>query len=145
MKKDAKIVDSRSWFILPAILACLPIRAGGVFCSSNQSAEYIPSFDRNSAIDDADIAYYNMPGTVFLRPGLSFNLSNQTILQRATVRTLGNPVLGDRTYVSHDPVWLVPNVYGVWRGGGRALFDVSSRALGCSLEFGIDFRCHLPR
>ena len=104
------------------LLARIPGQAGGVFCNSSQSAEYIRSFDRNSAVDDADIVYYNMAGTVNLRPGFSFNLSNQTILQRATVRTLGNPVLGDRTYESRNPVWLVPNVYLAYRSGRWAGF-----------------------
>jgi len=104
------------------VLAWLPVHAGGVFYSSNQSAEYIRSFDRNSAIDAADIAYYNMAGTVNLRPGLSLDLSNQTILQWATVRTLGNPVLGDRNYESRNPSWFVPNLYAVYRKDRWAVF-----------------------
>jgi len=106
----------------PLLAACLPGLAGGVFCNSNQSAQYIRSFDRNSALDGADIAYYNMAGTVNLPAGLSFDLSNQTILQRATVRTLGNPVLGDRAYVSRNPVWVVPNMYAVYRRERWAVF-----------------------
>ena len=74
-----------------ACLACAGARAGGVFCNSNQSAEYIGCLDRNSALDGADIAYSNMAGTVCLPPGLSLNLSNQVILQRAWVDTVGNP------------------------------------------------------
>ena len=50
------------------VLPCLHAAAGGVFYNSNQSAEYIRTFDRNSAIDNADIVYYNMAGTVNLRP-----------------------------------------------------------------------------
>ena len=86
-----------------AAAAWCPGHAGGVFVNSNQSAEYIRSFDRNSALDGADIAYYNMAGTARLPPGFTGNLSNQTILQRATVRPLGNPVLGGRTYGSVNP------------------------------------------
>ena len=104
------------------VLPCLHAAAGGVFYNSNQSAEYIRTFDHNSAIDNADIVYYNMAGTVNLRPGLSFNLSNQTILQWATVRTLGNPVLGDRNYESRNPAWVVPNVYAVYRRHRWAVF-----------------------
>ena len=104
------------------LFAWVPGRAGGVFYNSNQSAEYIRSFDRNSAIDAADIAYYNMAGTVNLPPGSTFSLSNQTILQWATVRTLGSPVLGDRNYESRNPVWLVPNLYAVYRKDRWAVF-----------------------
>jgi long-subunit fatty acid transport protein len=103
------------------VVGC-PGHGGGVFYNSNLSAEYIRSFDRNSAIDDADCVAYNMAGTVRLRPGLSFNVSNQSILQRATVRTQGNPVLGDRTYTSRNPVWLVPNIYVAYRKGRWAVF-----------------------
>ena len=91
------------------LLAALPAPAGGVFYNSNQSAQYIRSFDRNSAIDAADIVYYTRAGTVLLPPGFSLDLSNQVIFQRATVRTLGNPALGDRRYGSGNPVWVVPN------------------------------------
>jgi len=108
--------------LLLAMLAPKAVRAGGVFYNSNQSAEYIRSFDRNSAIDDADIVYYNMAGTVNLRPGLTFNLSGQTILQWATVRTLGNPALGDRNDESSNPAWLLPNVYAAYRKDRWAAF-----------------------
>lgn len=116
-----------------AAAAWCPGHAGGIFVNSNQSAEYIRSFDRNSALDAADIAYYNMAGTVCLPPGLTGNLSNQTILQRATVRPLGNPVLGDRTYRSDNPVWLVPNFYLVYRhrrwAGFTALQTIGATAV----------------
>jgi hypothetical protein len=118
-----------------AMIAWLPGHAGGVFYNSNQSAEYIRSFDRNSAVDGADIAHYNMAGTVNLRPGLTFNVSNQTILQWATVRTLGNPVLGDRSYESGNPVWLVPNLYAAYAaalaaGASPALARAEAAAAG---------------
>lgn len=114
-----------------AFAACLPGHGGGVFCNSNQSAEYIRSFERNSALDGADIAYYNPAGTVRLRPGWSFNVSNQTLFQRATVRTLGNPALGDRTYRSDNPIWLLPNAYAVYRGAGWAAFT-SLQSIGAT-------------
>jgi len=107
---------------LMILLAALPAPAGGVFYNSNQSAQYIRSFDRNSAIDAADIVYYNLAGTVLLPPGFSLDLSNQVIFQRATVRTLGNPALGDRRYGSGNPVWVVPNAYLAYRRGGWAIF-----------------------
>ena len=98
------------------------LTAGGVFYNSNQSAEYLRTFDRNSAIDNADIVYYNMAGTVRLKEGLTFNVSNQTIFQQATVETRGNPVLGDRVYRSDNPAWCVPNAYGAYRKGPLAVF-----------------------
>jgi len=108
-----------TWLVLGALP---PLTAGGVFYNSNKSAEFFRTFDRNSAIDNADIVYYNMAGTVKLPEGLSFNLSNQSIFQRATVRSIDNPVVGDRTYTSNNPVLAVPNAYGAYRKGDWAFF-----------------------
>jgi long-chain fatty acid transport protein len=109
-----------SLLILGAGTSAFP---GGIFYNSNQSAEYMRTFERNSAIDNADAVYYNMAGTVKLKEGWTFNLSNQTIFQWATVTTKGNPVLGDnKKYESHNPAWLVPNFYLNYRKGDLALF-----------------------
>lgn len=113
----------RGLLITSLILGTLPpATAGGVFYNSNQSAEYFRTFDRNSAIDNADIVYYNMAGTVKLREGWTFNLSNQTIFQKATVETKGNPVVGNRKYESNNPVWSVPNLYAAYRKTNWSLF-----------------------
>lgn len=113
----------RRTFLLAALaVGAVPLAAGGIFYNSNQSAEYFRTYDRNSAIDNADIVYYNMAGTVRLREGWTFNLSNQSLFQRATVQTEGNPVLGDRTYVSKNPVLAVPNGYAAYRRGNWAFF-----------------------
>ncbi len=113
----------KSW-LLPALFlgALPPATAGGIFYNSNQSAEYFRTFDRNSAIDNGDIVYYNMAGTVRLNEGWTFNFSNQSIFQKATVRTKDNPVVGDRTYESNNPALLVPNFYGSYRKGDWAFF-----------------------
>lgn len=112
----------RTLLLSSLILGALPAMAGGIFYNSNQSAEYFRTFDRNSALDNADIVYYNMAGTVKLREGWTLNLSNQSIFQRATVKTEGNPVVGDRTYTSNNPVLVVPNVYAACRKGDWTLF-----------------------
>jgi hypothetical protein len=96
--------------------------AGGVFYNSNQSAEYIRTFDRNAALDNADIVYYNMAGTVKLPEGLTFNLSNQSIFQWANVETEGNPVVGNRDYESNNPAWFVPNFYAAYRKSNWCVF-----------------------
>ncbi|NTV75643.1 MAG: hypothetical protein HGA66_15745, partial [Holophaga sp.] len=99
-----------------------PAAAGGIFYNSNQSAEYIRMFDRNSAIDNADIVYYNMAGTTRLKDGWTFNFSDQMIFQKATVRTIGNPAVGDKTYTSDNPVLIVPNFYLAYRKDTWAAF-----------------------
>jgi hypothetical protein len=99
-----------------------PAAAGGIFYNSNQSAEYIRMFDRNSAVDNADIVYYNMAGTPRLKDGWTFNISNQSIFQKATVRTIDNPVVGDHTYTSDNAVMLVPNFYAAYKKNDWAAF-----------------------
>lgn len=110
----------RNVFILLALGATA--QAGGVFYNSNQSAEYFRTYDRNSAIDNADAAYYNMAGTVRLPEGFTLNLSNQSLFQSTEVRTLGNPVLGDRSYTTTTPAWFVPNGYLVYRKDDWSIF-----------------------
>ncbi|MDR3671503.1 MAG: hypothetical protein P4L36_11700 [Holophaga sp.] len=116
-----------------SLIACalVPVQAGGVFQNSNQSAEYIRTFDRNSAVDNADIVYYNMAGTPRLRPGWTFNVSNQTLFQKATVATGGNPVLGDRQYRSDNPIWFLPSVYAAYRKDAWAAF-AALQAIGAT-------------
>ncbi|HJV48368.1 MAG TPA: hypothetical protein VJ549_03740 [Geothrix sp.] len=113
----------RNLLLYSLALGALPLGAGGIFYNSNQSAEYFRTFDRNSAIDNADIVYYNMAGTVKLGQGWTFNLSNQSIFQKATVETKGNPVVGDRRYESTNPVLLIPNLYAAYRQGDWAFFS----------------------
>ncbi len=99
-----------------------PATAGGIFYNSNQSAEYIRMFDRNSAVDSADIVYYNMAATPRLKDGWTFNFSDQMIFQRATVATIGNPVVGDRLYKSDNPALVVPNFYLAYKKDNWAGF-----------------------
>ena len=96
--------------------------AGGIFYNSNQSAEYLRTFDRNSALDNADIVYYNMAATPMLKRGWTFNLSNQMIFQKATVSTIENPVLGEKSYKSSNPALLVPNAYAAYKKDDWAMF-----------------------
>jgi long-subunit fatty acid transport protein len=99
-----------------------PAAAGGIFYNSNQSAEYIRTFDRNSARDNADIVYYNMAATPLLADGWTFNVSNQAIFQRATVQTIGNPVVGDKLYRSNNAAPVVPNFFMAYKKDDWAAF-----------------------
>lgn len=49
---------------------------------ANMSAEWMRMNNRNAALDAADIVNYNPAGMVFLKPGLHFNLSNQTLIRQ---------------------------------------------------------------
>jgi hypothetical protein len=113
----------RVHLLLPVlVLGALPAAAGGIFYNSNQSAEYIRSFDRNSAIDNGDIVYYNMAGTPRLRDGWTLNFSDQMIFQWATVTTLDNPVVGNHEYKSDNPALIVPNFYAAYKKDNWAGF-----------------------
>lgn len=60
----------------------------GIF--PNHSAEYIRTLNRNASTD-VDAAFYNPAGLVFMKDGLHFMFSNQTmVVNRKIVNTLGN-------------------------------------------------------
>ena len=101
--------------------AVTPLFAGGVFYNSNQSAEYFRTFERNAATDNADAVYYNMSGTVKMKDGLYVNGSNQTVFQKATVKTENYP--SDKTYTSDNPVWLCPNLYVLYKKDNWSAFS----------------------
>ncbi|HPP94052.1 MAG TPA: hypothetical protein PKX79_01570 [Spirochaetota bacterium] len=107
-----------------AMLLCAvsPLMAGGIFYNSNQSAEYFRTFARNAATDNADIVYYNMAGTVKMEDGLYVNASNQFFLQKATVETQNNLLLGEKTYTSDNPVFFCPNLYVLYKQSNWSIF-----------------------
>lgn len=49
---------------------------------ANMSSEWIRMNNRNASLDAADIVNYNPAGLVFLKPGLHFNLSNQSLIRQ---------------------------------------------------------------
>ncbi len=72
-------------YVLLAFLMILMFDGKRVFAQmdnlANMSAEWIRMNNRNAALDAADIVNYNPAGLVFLKPGLHFNLSNQTLIR----------------------------------------------------------------
>ena len=99
-----------------------PAVAGGTFYNNNQSAEYVRTFDRNSATDNADIAYYNMAGTPMLPLGWTINGSGQIAQQKASVAALDNPVLGNRNDHCSSPALQMPDFFAVYRKDDWAAF-----------------------
>ncbi len=99
--------------------------AGGVDNNSNMSAEYIRTMNRNGATDAADIAYYNPAGFTKLKPGLSMNISNQSLfIYDWTINTNDTSVSegAKKEYKSEEPVYLLPNAYFVYRQDNWAGF-----------------------
>jgi hypothetical protein len=118
-----RLIMKRRFFLTAIILASVtPLFAGGIFYNSNQSAEYFRTYERNAATDNADAVYYNMSGTTKMKEGLYVNGSNQFLFQEATVKTENNPVLGDKTYKSDNPVWLCPNLYVLYKQDNWSAF-----------------------
>ena len=91
-------------------------RAGSIDYLSNQSAEYIMSFNRNAATDSADIVNYNPAGTVFLpENGLYVNASAQYLFKPYNETFLG------RTYRQNEPS-IIPNLYTLFKRDAWAAF-----------------------
>jgi long-chain fatty acid transport protein len=108
---------------------------GGLVTNSNQSAEYLRSFNRNATMD-LDAVYYNPAAVSSFGSGLHLYISNQTILQTRTIdseftKFNTNPFEGS-TFAP-----LFPNVYVAYvmgnlgisggllpiGGGGSAVFE----------------------
>ena len=72
-------------YLLLAFLLMLVFNSNRVVAQmdnlANMSAEWIRMNNRNAALDAADIVNYNPAGLVYLKPGLHFNLSNQTLFR----------------------------------------------------------------
>jgi len=102
--------------------ALTPLAGGGLVTNSSRSAEYLRTLDRNSAVDNADIAGYNMAGTPSLKAGWTVNLSDQMVAPKETLETLGNPVVGNKGYRSDHGDLLVPNAYAAFRKKDWAVF-----------------------
>ncbi|PKL35721.1 MAG: hypothetical protein CVV44_19520 [Spirochaetae bacterium HGW-Spirochaetae-1] len=83
----------------------------------NQSAEYHRTISRNAATDAADIVNYNPAGTVFLRDGLYINAGNQIVPKLDYIITYQG-----QEYKSEKPVWLLPDLYAVYKKGNIAFF-----------------------
>lgn len=109
--------------------------AGGLVTNSNQSAEYLRSFNRNASTD-LDAVYYNPAAVSSFGSGLHLYISNQTIMQTRTITSEftgfnKNPFEGS-TFAP-----LFPNVYVAYvmgnlgisggllpiGGGGSAVFE----------------------
>lgn len=79
-------MKKRSMLFAIAVLAAVcttEVYAGSIDYLSNQSAEYIRTFSRNASTD-ADAVHYNPAGTAFMKDGIYFYLSNQTVLKEYT-------------------------------------------------------------
>ena len=91
-------------------------QAGSIDYLTNQSADYIRSFTRNSATDAVDIVAFNPAGTAFLRDGLYFSLSGQTVLKDFEI------TYHDEVYGSTKPTPFLPTFFTAWKWNSLAIF-----------------------
>ena len=126
--------------------------AGSVDYLSNQSAEYIRTFNRNAATDSADAVNYNPAGVVKMQDGLYVNLSNQFFMKTFSGED-NNAAMAWNTkkYESTEPSLLVPNLYALYKqdswgafcaftipgGGGSLIFDDGTPMLRTALYSGV--------
>ncbi|MFC1581637.1 OmpP1/FadL family transporter [Candidatus Neomarinimicrobiota bacterium] len=133
------------------------IFGGGIVTNTNQSAEFLRTFNRNASTD-LDAAFYNPAGLVGLGDGFYLYVSNQTIFQTRTIESsstalapLGFPLHDE--YVGDTKAYVFPNVYLTYKkdklavsgglvpigGGGSATYDdglASFEALSVGLANG---------
>jgi long-chain fatty acid transport protein len=113
---------------LTALLSAGILTAGSVDYLSNQSADFLRTFSRNASLD-ADAAVYNPAGTAFMAPGLTFALSNQSILKlyENDMNLAGTPLNSivkpnSNNYKSTEPTLILPNGQVIWNGGPWAAY-----------------------
>jgi len=118
---------------LAALLAAATLSAGSIDYLSNQSADYLRTFSRNASLD-ADAAVYNPAGTVFLLPGLTLGLSNQSVFKvyenDLAIPGATIPSNYNQDFKSTVPTYFLPNGEAIWNGGKWALFLASGVVAG---------------
>ncbi len=128
-------------FLYLGVIALLVAGAGDLFAGSidylsNQSPDYVRSFNRNASTDNADAANYNPAGIVKLADGLLLNLGNQIVLKEYTIEA------GGEEYAADDPTYLLPNFYAVYKSetwAAYAGFSIPAGGGTLTYEDGISF------
>lgn len=121
--------------LILALALVTQVFAGGLVTNSNQSADYLRTFNRNASTG-LDAVYYNPAAVSDFGPGLHLYISNQTIMQ---TRTITSEFDGFNTNPFEGSTFapLFPNVYIAYvmgnlgisggllpiGGGGSAIFE----------------------
>ena len=96
------------------------LMAGNVFNSSNHSAEYIRTLNRNASTG-VDAAVYNAAGTVALPEGFHLSITNQFVFKKDNP-TVSHPDFPEQEYISDNPVLFYPTVSAVYASDAWSVF-----------------------
>lgn len=113
-----------------------PARAGSIDYLTNQSADYIRTLCRNAAVDGADIVVFNPAGTAFMKDGLYFSLSGQTIFKKFEIEYQG------QTFGADDPTPFLPSFFTVWKWNSLSVYGAFTIPAGggsLTYEKGVPF------
>ncbi len=124
----------KSLVVIALILFCAPLTFATLVTNMNQSALYIRLLSRNASTD-VDAAFYNPAGTVQLKDGWHFSLSNQTVFQQKKVLN-DYFLLNRQEFDGKVNVPLFPDFYAVYKKGKFALsFGFGPNSGGGTADF----------
>ena len=103
-------------FSLILIIPPSLIYAGSIDYNSNQSAKFFMNPAKTACTDGADIVAYNPAGTVFMKSGLYFDVSEQFIMRKYE-QDVSRGTLSDDTYTQDKPAFIYPNLFIVYNFG----------------------------
>jgi long-chain fatty acid transport protein len=104
---------------IAAIFITGSLLAGGLVTNINQSAAWVRLPSRNASLG-IDAVYYNPAGLMSLENGLHLNISNQSVLQKRTVKNFyggpgGSYGLNQQTYKGQVNAPVFPGIYAVYK------------------------------
>jgi long-chain fatty acid transport protein len=120
------------------ILSSGNLFAGSIDYLSNQSADYMRTFSRNAATEGADIAIYNPSATAYLKKGLYFQYSHQTVFKTyeddfKTDPNLPAPyssMFRSENYKTTKETPVLPSGFAIYNGGNWAGYIAASATAG---------------
>lgn len=96
--------------------------AGSIDYLSNQSADYLRTFSRNSSMD-TDAVHYNPAATAQMKEGIYLHFTGQYIMKDYGAKLDTTGTTYDRDFKSDEPTKFRPSFYAVYNGGtGWAAF-----------------------
>lgn len=120
--------------LFPAMVL-VTLAAGNLFAShydylTNLSAEWIASPNRFAVTDSADAATFNPAGTAFMKDGLYFNFSSQTIMNYYSAEVDSSYPSSFTESKSHKGSPFIPNMFVVFKQNDWSAFAAVNMVTG---------------